>query len=236
MKLITDTIYTVEGLRLGRVYVIVGSDGLTLIDTSLPDSEKKIAAEIASIGHSIKDVRRILITHAHFDHIGSLAALQRLTQAKVYVHALDAAVTRGLQPQSRPDPRSLSPLSRVIGRMSSSNAGPEGAQVDYELQNAANLDEVLPGLTALHMPGHSPGHVVYWLPSRKLLFCGDVVLNMLGLRLPIAAFTPDMNAERRSLRKMAALSPTILCPGHGPPIIGNAARPLASFAARQGLS
>ena len=234
MKLITDSIYAIEGLQVGRVYLIVGDDGLSLIDSSLPGSEAKIAAEIASIGYSIRDLRRILITHAHFDHIGSLAALQRISQAQVYVHALDAAVTRGEQAQARPDPRSLPLASRLLAAMSSSSAGPAGARVDYELQDHTPLDEVLPGLVALHMPGHSPGHVVYWLPARKLVFCGDVVLNMVGLRLPIRAFTPDMDEERRSLRKMAALAPMILCPGHGQPIIGGAADRLQSFAHKQG--
>lgn len=234
MKLITDSIYAIEGLRLGHVYLIVGSDGLSLIDSSLPGSEAKIAAEIASIGRSISDVRRILITHAHFDHIGSLAALQRISQAQVYAHALDAPVVRGEQAQARPDPRSLPLASRLLAAMSSSSAGPAGAPVAHELQDHTALDEVLPGLMALHMPGHSPGHVIYWLPSRKLVFCGDVVLNILGLRLPIRAFTPDMDEERRSLGKLAALAPMILCPGHGPPIVGGAAGRLQAFAQKQG--
>ena len=232
MRLISDSIYTLEGLRIGRVYLIIGNDGLSLIDTSFPNSAQIIVSEIASIGYSIRDVRRILITHAHYDHIGNVAALQSMSQAQVYVHTLDAAVTRGEYLAPRAAPHTLSYWRRplVLAPLN----GLEPAPVHRELQDGDVLDEVLPGLITLHMPGHSAGHVVYWLPSRKLLFCGDVVLNISGLGLPFQAFTPDMQEERRSLRKMSALEPIILCPGHGVPIIGGAAALLTSFAAREG--
>lgn len=234
MLRIMDSVYAVEGLQLGRVYVLVGSDGLTLIDCSLPGSEKKIAAELTTIGHTIKDVHRILITHAHYDHIGSLAALQRMSQAEVYVHHLDANVARGLELQPRPDPATLPLASKLLARLSASGIGPEGAQVDHELEDGSQLDQVMPGMQAFHMPGHSPGHVVYWLPSHKLLFCGDIVMHLFGLRLPIRAFTPDMLAERRSLRKLATLEPLILCPGHGAPLTKQAAEQLHQCAATYG--
>ncbi len=72
---IKDTIYSVEGLRIGRVYVIIGDDGLTLIDTSIPNSLPQIQQELHKIKHDVSEIKRILITHAHYDHIGSLAAL-----------------------------------------------------------------------------------------------------------------------------------------------------------------
>jgi glyoxylase-like metal-dependent hydrolase (beta-lactamase superfamily II) len=73
--------------------------------------------------------------------------------------------------------------------------------------------------------------VSYWLPSQRLLFTGDVVMRMGNLRLPFAAFTPDMAAEKRSLQRVAQMEIDILCFGHGNPIIGKASTALRKFAA-----
>ena len=72
MHYILDGISTIEGLRIGRVYVIEAADGLTLIDTSVPGSLPQIEKELQRVGHHLSDVKRILITHAHSDHFGSL--------------------------------------------------------------------------------------------------------------------------------------------------------------------
>jgi glyoxylase-like metal-dependent hydrolase (beta-lactamase superfamily II) len=112
MYRISEGIYTVEGLRIGRVYVIKGLDGLTIIDTSLPNSLPKIERELGQIGHKLNEVKRILITHAHHDHIGSLAALKEATGAQVYAHhRYESDVIRGEKLPLRPP---LSGISRII--------------------------------------------------------------------------------------------------------------------------
>ena len=73
MRQIIKGISMIEGLRMGRVYVLEAADGLTLVDTSAPRALPAIERDLRSVGHRLSDIKRILITHAHFDHIGSLA-------------------------------------------------------------------------------------------------------------------------------------------------------------------
>jgi glyoxylase-like metal-dependent hydrolase (beta-lactamase superfamily II) len=96
MYRILNGISCIEGLRIGRVYVIEGNDGLTLVDTSIPGSLPLIEKDLQTAGHQLSDVKRILITHAHWDHYGGLAALKQATGAQIYVRGgYESSVLRG---------------------------------------------------------------------------------------------------------------------------------------------
>ncbi|MCC7449336.1 MAG: MBL fold metallo-hydrolase [Anaerolineae bacterium] len=231
MQKITDGIYWLPGLRAGRAYVIEGRDGLTLVDTSLPNAHPMIERQLSGHGHTLRDIKRILITHAHVDHIGSLAELQRLTGAQVYAQYREAQVIRGEQPIARPHREDLGGINRLIAGVMPPPKF-ELAQVNCELKDGDRLDEVMPGLTVIDLSGHSPGQVGYWWPEKRLLIGGDVLMNVLGLRTPFAMATPDMAQARRSIRKIAAMDIDVLCFGHGDPIIGNASVKLRAFAAK----
>ncbi len=79
----------------------------------------------------------------------------------------------------------------------------------------------------METPGHSAGHIVFWRESDRVLISGDVVLNMNllttmpGLREPLKRFTPDVEENRRSIKRIAALAPEILGVGHGPVAYGS---------------
>jgi glyoxylase-like metal-dependent hydrolase (beta-lactamase superfamily II) len=236
MQRITDGIYSVQGLRVGRVYVIEGRDGLTLIDASLPRCRSIIERQLQPSGFRLDDVKHILITHAHPDHIGSLSELQQATGAQTYSHRRDAPVIRGEQPYPLPSPETVPLIHRLIGVGSSTLPTPPPARVDHELEGGETLDSVRPGLQVIALPGHTPGQVGYWLPDQRLLFCGDVLMHMLGrLRPPFLHVTVDMAEEKRSIRKVADMDVSILCLGHGDPYIGNAASIIRDFAQRLGV-
>ncbi len=81
MKII-DNVFTVPGV-MANPYILVDADGLTIIDTGLPRSEKKILNYVAGLGKSARDIKRIILTHSDLDHVGSLAALQKATGARI---------------------------------------------------------------------------------------------------------------------------------------------------------
>jgi glyoxylase-like metal-dependent hydrolase (beta-lactamase superfamily II) len=231
MYRILDGIYTVEGLRVGRVYVIESNDGLTLIDTSLPGSLPQIEKELQKIGHQLGETKRILITHAHGDHVGSLAALKDATGAQVYAHQrYESAVIRGEKPPLYPAPSQLHSISRfLVSRMKRQKV--PAAQVDYEFQCGDRIDEALPGLEVVDLPGHSPGHCGFWQAEKRLLFAGDVMMRLFsGLRLPPAMVTPDMEETKRSIRKVAEMNVETLCLGHGKPYDHDAEPAVRTFA------
>jgi len=104
--------------------------------------------------------------------------------------------------------------------------------VRRDVQGGDTLSEVLGGLQVIFTPGHAPGHICFWQPDRRLLFCGDVVMCLPRLRLPFAAFTVDMEENKRSIKKIAELEAEVVCFGHGQPLTRNAAAQLRAFAAK----
>jgi glyoxylase-like metal-dependent hydrolase (beta-lactamase superfamily II) len=96
------------------------------------------------------------------------------------------------------------------------------------------LPEVLGGLQVVGTPGHAPGHLAFWHPALRLLFCGDTMFHWWGLSLPFAFFTVDMRQNKRSVARLAELEPQIICFGHGNPLTSNTAARLRAFAQQVG--
>jgi glyoxylase-like metal-dependent hydrolase (beta-lactamase superfamily II) len=230
MKQLLPRLYTFTGLLVGRVYLIEDPDGLTLIDTGLRLAAPQILRQLEAAGRQARDVRRILITHAHLDHVGGLPALRAATGAQVIASAAERPVIEGMIPPPRPDPAQLSRLNRLM-RVPQAAFPP--TPVDRVVGHGDVLTEVLGGLEVLATPGHAPGHLAFWQPRARLLFCGDVMMHLGGLRLPMAAATVDMAENKRSIRALARLNPQVICFGHGVPLRRAAADTLQTFARRQ---
>lgn len=231
MLKITEGVYSIQGLLVGRVYVFQGRDGLVLVDTSLANSRKVIERELGSIGWSLKEVKYILITHAHPDHQSSAADLHQATGAPVYVHQRDAAIARGEVPIPRPKRADMGLWNGMISRLTP-NMPMKSTPVHCEFRGDDVLDDIAPGLTVIDTPGHTPGHSAFWWPEKRLIFCGDAVMYLFGFGLPVVYFTPDMAEAKRSVRKLAAMDFDMLCMGHGRPITSGACDQLRAYAAK----
>jgi len=228
-------ISNIEGLRLGRVYVIEASDGLTLIDTSAPGSFPQIEKGLLRSGHQISEIKRILLTHAHWDHYGSLAVLKEATGARVYAHhRYESAVIRGEKKPLQPEYAQLRRFDRVVSKVwvQPNLRHKVAVEVDHELKEGDRLDEVLPGLEVVDIPGHSPGQCGFWQAEKGLFFGGDVMMRLPSGRfiLPLIAATPDLDQAKRSIHKVAEMGVATLCLGHGKPLVGDAASAIRAFA------
>ncbi|MBC8171608.1 MAG: MBL fold metallo-hydrolase, partial [Anaerolineae bacterium] len=84
-------------------------------------------------------------------------------------------------------------------------------------------------------PGHSPGHVAFWQPEKKVLFTGDVLFNMIRLSLPWAMMTADAELNKKSIKRLAELDAMVVCFGHGDPIMPNGGEVLKKFARERGI-
>jgi glyoxylase-like metal-dependent hydrolase (beta-lactamase superfamily II) len=219
MKAIAPNLYTFEGLIAGRAYLIEDPDGLTIIDGSLPNSTEKLISQINASGRRVSDIKRILLTHAHGDHVGALPALHAQSGAPIITSEVEKPYAEGTLPIARPA-SGLKIRAQTI----------KGITVDRTVSDGDVID-AMGGLQVIATPGHSPGHISFWQPERKILIAGDVLMHMFGLRLPFAMATPDMPENIRSIKKIAQLNPEIICFGHGEPLTTNADTTLRAFAA-----
>jgi glyoxylase-like metal-dependent hydrolase (beta-lactamase superfamily II) len=204
-------VYSIERVRMAHAFLVEG-EGLTLIDTGMRGSGESVLNALAALGRRVSDLRHIVISHHHFDHTGSLARLAEVSQATVSVHAADASYVRGDLP--RPPFKRVGFSGWFLRPFMGLFPQPEPCHVDRELQDGDEI-EAAGGLKVIHAPGHTPGHIALLMPSKRILFAGDAVLNVLGLRPPMAMATVDMAQAKESVRKMAALDFDIACFGHG---------------------
>jgi glyoxylase-like metal-dependent hydrolase (beta-lactamase superfamily II) len=222
MRDIAPGLRSFTGLIMGRVYLIEDADGLTLIDAGLGLAAERIIVQLRQAGRRPDEVKRILITHAHPDHVGGLRRLKALTGASVIASALETPVIEGRQP-----------IARRPGKLRLPDTIFKPTPVDRVVADGDVID-ALGGLRVVLTPGHAPGHIAFWQPERKILFCGDVLFNRPSLRLPFALLTVDMAENIRSIKKIAGLDAERVCFGHGPPLVQNAARRLRDFSAQIG--
>ncbi|HWY28040.1 MAG TPA: MBL fold metallo-hydrolase, partial [Candidatus Sulfotelmatobacter sp.] len=106
MRKIAEGVYRIPA-RAANAYLIEASRGLVLVDCGLPGSEKRILKAIAKIGKKPSDLKLVLLTHRHLDHIGSAAALKKQTGAKLASHPFEKPYAAGTLVISAPRARSL---------------------------------------------------------------------------------------------------------------------------------
>lgn len=215
------------GVWGANVYLLEDDD-LTLVDTGFIGRAGQILGKVAKLGYEPSDIARIIITHHHADHIGSLAILKKVTQAKVLAHPADAPYIDGRLPQpGAAGPRWLGKAFRHFQWLWSAIATP----VDV-LVNEGDELPILGGIKILHTPGHTPGSISLFCPGRRLVIAGDVIVHRFGLRLPSKTFTADIVQEVSSVGRIANLDFDIICFGHGLPLRHRARDEVSDFARR----
>jgi glyoxylase-like metal-dependent hydrolase (beta-lactamase superfamily II) len=217
---IIPNVHHIPGV-MANPYLILDADGLTLIDTGVPGSAKKILKYIHDLGRAPGDLRRILISHADMDHVGSLAALKAASGARVFASAIEAEAIAAGHPSRAVRGGGLQKwLFSLVGRFFKS----QPTQVD-EILSEGEVLPVLGGLRVVSTPGHTPGHISLFAPSVGVLFAGDSLTSQNGeLRGSRAAYTWDPAKAEEAVRVQAALCARIVCAGHGPVVLEAAAK------------
>ena len=209
-------------IPLGFVYGVLlqGEDGeLVLVDAGFPNHEKAIFEAIESIGRRPEELNHLVCTHAHPDHIGSAAAVVSRTGATTWMHPIDVPIAESGGPfrpmtQSPGLPQKIG--FRIFWR-------PNERVAPFKVDRLMNDGETLPiagGLSVLHTPGHSAGHVSLLWRGDRLMIVGDVGSNVAGLSDPLGY--EDRERGRQSQRRLASLDFEAAAFGHGRAIPHNA--------------
>lgn len=205
-------------LGIANAYLFDDEGDLTLVDTGTAGSAERILAGVRELGKQPQDLRRILVTHLHADHTGSLAELKRRTGAQVYMHPADAErVRQGIA--SRPCVPAPGHIKGVLVRASMRGvARVEPAETDVAIEDGQELP-VAGGLVVISAAGHTAGQVVFlWPRHGGVLIAGDAVSHLFG-RLDLPMLFEDMALGMRDLQKLAALDFRVAVFGHGGPIL-----------------
>ncbi len=222
VKQIAEDLWLIRGLV--NVYILNTQDGLAVIDTGFPGRAPKILDAVRAIGKSPADVRHMLLTHCHPDHIGSAAALQRATGATVWAHRLDAPMMEAGTTMRQPMCVSPGWRNRIMGRLLAGKiAQVEPVKVDRLLDDG-DSPAFAPDLTVIHLPGHCQGQIAFlWARHGGVLFPADACVNRRGLKLPVA--TEDPRLALASLDRLGGYAFDTICVMHGAPIMhGGAAQ------------
>jgi glyoxylase-like metal-dependent hydrolase (beta-lactamase superfamily II) len=209
MRLVQETsnLFRLTTLRVVNCFLVKEADGFTLVDTNIPGSTRAIAKVTESLGGFI---RRIVLTHAHFDHVGSVDALLTFfPKAELCVGARESRFLQGdfsLDPGERG--KRLFGFLRVRARPS-------------RLLSEGDLVE---SLRVVNSPGHTPGHISFLDLRDKTLLAGDSFVAQTGvlaagtfrLFFPFAAlFSWNADLSARSAESLCNLNPARLAVGHG---------------------
>ena len=226
-------VHAVESVNM---HVLADGDRVTLVDCGvwrpdLPDGGMgAVEAGLAADGYALRDVSRIVVTHAHIDHYGLAGRLMELTGAELAMHThtdldcekyrhpdtararrRDTYADHGVSEAERTD--LADHLTRWMPYLHSVVEASRRLRGGEELVVGEDRWEVV------HTPGHSLGHVCLWSSAHRVLLSGDHLLP--GITPPVTferGFDADpLRSYLDSLRRVAALGPRLVFPGHGRP-------------------
>ncbi len=214
------------GTDVGWLVVREGRD-LTLVDTGWPGDVAALESGLAAIGHHPRDVRAVLLTHAHVDHTGALNHLHDTYGVPVLMHPDEVPLARGERRER------AGPLDVLVRAWRPSVAAWATRIMRAGALSHPHVDhaEAWPGPSPLDLPGgpvpvpcpgHTSGHTAYLFPGAGVVATGDALVTAHPVsrvhgpqRLP-DFFSHAPEAARASLDVLSGLDADTIVPGHGP--------------------
>ncbi len=208
-------------IRLGitNSYLLRGARGIVMVDAGIPGKIKAFKRQLARLYIMPKDIKLIILTHSHFDHIGTAKEIQELTGADVMIHKAEKKmiddgkfmVLEGTTFWGKLSLKILSPFTGLIKFI------PPAINIIAGDEDISLLDFGIDG-NVIHTPGHSAGSISVLLKTGEA-FVGCMAHAALPLRsspgLPI--YAEDINILIESWEKIIEKGARIIFPAHGKP-------------------
>ena len=206
--------------KIANAYLLIGSKGCILVDSGLPGSAAKVEKILFKSGLSFRDVRAIVVTHAHVDHAGNAAELRELTRAPIIAHEED------LPYYKRDRPMTFCPTGwagRLFFKTPLPHESYRAFEPDVLLSNGDLFDLSPYGVTATvkHTPGHTKGSISVDPGDKEALvgdlvaagiFIGGLIRTSRAIRPP---FEDDPKAVGRELLRLVEAGVERFYVGHG---------------------
>ena len=212
MRQLAPGVWRLKELPTPVINIYLAED--VLIDAGRTWDAGRIRKQTASL-----DLSLLALTHAHPDHQGAAKTICEERGIPLACHADDVDAMEGRRPLQ--EAHRNHPVNRVIRGIWQ---GPP-----YKVERVLNEGDEVAGFRVVHAPGHARGEVIFFRDSDQVAICGDVIRNLSyatyrpKLAEPPEIFTYDPAENRRSIRKLADLNPSLILPGHGPAVTDIAA-------------
>ncbi len=208
----------VKRLFLGNslAYLLVFNENAVLIDTGLGCRVKQIKKALAEENLCLEAIQLIVVTHAHYDHVGGLKELKKLTGAQIIAHTLEALkIEQGKSPVPKGTMLFSRPISWLGCAIFKSCIRFPGVEVDFTFENEMEIPIEDRVLRLLHTPGHTDGSISVVLD--KQAFVGDTLFHLWPNQI-FPPFAADLNELKMSWKLLLNSGATVFYPGHGKPI------------------
>ena len=217
---IISGIHEIRG-RVVNCYLVVNKEEIILIDTGLPGNSSKIIGYVENtLKRSPQNIKTIVITHNHFDHVGSLSKIKEITGAKVAIHAADADYIRGKEKHVGSSfMNGIIKLFQVIYQT-------KPVEPDILLKEG----DIIGGYQVIHTPGHTKGSICLYNPENKAIFVGDNLQYKDGkLQSPGQRLSPEPDKYEASMKRLLDYDFEIILTGHTAPVLSGGKELLEEF-------
>jgi len=212
MKQLAPGVWRLKELPLPVINIYLAED--VLIDAGRTWDRRRVFTELEG-----REISMLALTHAHPDHQGIAKDVCEARGVPLACHADDVEAMEGHRPLQEAHRGHI--VNRVIRNVWE---GPP-----YKVERVLHEGDEVAGFRVVHAPGHARGEVIFFRDSDRVAICGDVIRNLSYatyrpmLAEPPKIFTYDPAENRRSIRKLAELNPSLILPGHGPEVTDIAA-------------